>query len=318
MLHSALDEEMEADPRVFVVGEEVGASGGPQGVTADLVQKYGRWRVLDTPISEMGFTGMAVGASYMGLRPVVDFMTWNFALQSVDHIVNSCAKTLYMSGGKVSCPVVFRGPNGFNPGYAAQHTQDFSNYYGCIPGLKVVAPYTGRDHKGLLKAAIRDNNPVVFLESEMLYGQTCEDVGREYVQALDRAVVEAEGDDVTLVGVSVSVGVCLEAARVLESLGISCEVINLVSVRPIDRDTLEQSVGKTRRMAVVDFAWPSFSIASELSAMIGESCFDNLLAPILRINGKDIPTPYCKSLEDMSFPTADDVVQRVVGMGIKE
>lgn len=312
-LNQAIDEEMELDTSVFVVGEEIGVSGGPHGITRGLYGRYGRWRALDTPISEMGFTGLAVGASYMGLRPVVDFMTWNFALQSIDHIINSCAKTLYMSGGKIRCPIVFRGPNGFNPGYAAQHTQDFCNYYGCVPGLKVVAPYTARDHKGLLKSAIRDDNPVVFLENEMLYEKSSnEAVGRKYLQPLDRAVVEVAGTDATLVGISVSVGVCLEAAELLRNAGVSCEVINLVSIRPIDKETLIASARKTRNVFVVDFSWPSFSVASELAAVISENCFHELSIPVQRINGRDIPTPYSRRLEGTAFPTAQDVVDSVV------
>ncbi|KAH9411580.1 pyruvate dehydrogenase [Ordospora pajunii] len=311
-LNQAIDEEMQREECVFVIGEEVGASGGCHGVTEGLYCKYGRWRVLDTPISEMGFTGLAVGASYLGLRPIVEFMTWNFALQSIDHIINSCAKTLYMSGGMISCPIVFRGPNGFNPGYGAQHTQDFCGYYGAVPGLKVVAPYTAKDHKGLMKAAIRDNNPVVFLENETLYDDVYEDVADGYVQALDRAVVEVTGTDITLIGVSISVKVCLEAEKLLRAKGISGEVINLVSVRPIDKQAIVASAMKTRNVFVVDYAWPSFSIASEVSAIIHESCFHSLHTPVQRISGKDIPTPYSENLEKMSFPTHLDVVEAVM------
>ncbi|KAG5859928.1 pyruvate dehydrogenase subunit beta [Encephalitozoon hellem] len=313
-LNQAIDEEMERDERVFVLGEEVGVSGGNHDVTKGLHRKYGRWRVLDTPISEMGFTGLAVGASYLGLRPIVEFMTWNFALQSIDHIINSCAKTLYMSGGKVSCPIVFRGPNGFNPGYAAQHTQDFCSYYGAVPGLKVVAPYTARDHKGLLKSAIRDESPVVFLENETLYSDAYDDIEKEYTQPLDKAVVEVEGTDITLIGVSLSVRICMEAAKVLKDMGISCEVINLVSIRPIDKKALIGSAKKTKCIFVVDFSWPSFSVASEVSAIIHEQCFGDLLAPVQRINGKDVPTPYSEEIERMAFPTHLDVVDSVMAI----
>lgn len=311
-LNQAIDEEMEKDERVFVLGEEVGVSGGSHEVTKGLHEKYGKWRVLDTPISEMGFTGLAVGASYLGLRPIVEFMTWNFALESIDHIINSCAKTRYMSGGKISCPIVFRGPNGFNPGYAAQHTQDFCNYYGAVPGLKVVAPYTARDHKGLLKCAIRDENPVVFLENETLYNDTHDDIEEGYIQPLDRAVIEAEGNDVTLIGISLSVKVCMEAAKALKDVGISCEVINLVSIRPIDKKTLLGSAKKTKHVFVVDFSWPSFSVASEVSAIIHEQCFGDLVVPVQRINGEDVPTPYSEELERMAFPTYLDVVGSVM------
>ncbi|ADM11403.1 pyruvate dehydrogenase subunit beta [Encephalitozoon intestinalis ATCC 50506] len=239
-------------------------------------------------------------------------MTWNFALQSIDHIINSCAKTLYMSGGKVSCPIVFRGPNGFNPGYAAQHTQDFCSYYGAVPGLKVVAPFTAKDHKGLLKSAIRDNNPVVFLENETLYDDTYKDIEQGYMQSLDKAVIEVEGCDVTLVGISLSVKTCLEAAKALKDLGISCEVINLVSIKPIDKQTLLTSAKKTKHVFVIDFAWPSFSVASEISAIIHENCFKDLMASVQRINAKDIPTPYSEKIEAMAFPTCTDVIDSVV------
>jgi len=239
-------------------------------------------------------------------------MTWNFALQSIDHIINSCAKILYMSGGKISCPIVFRGPNGFSPGYAAQHTQDFCNYYGSIPGLKVVAPYTAKDHKGLLKSAIRDDNPIIFLENETLYEKGYDEIIEEgYIQSLDKAIIEMIGNDVTLIGISISVGICLEAAKILKDFEISCEVINLISIRPIDKETLIKSVRKTRRVFIVDFSWPSFSVASELSTIINENCFNELLIPVQRINGKDIPTPYSKELEELSFPTSQDVVELV-------
>lgn len=315
-INRALDEELGRDRSVIVLGEEVARSGGAHQVTAGLLAKYGNCRVMDTPISEMCFTGFAVGASFLGLRPVVEFMTWNFALQSIDQIINSCAKTRYMSGGRISCPVVFRGPNGYNPGYAAQHTQDFSAYYGCVPGLRVVSPYSARDHYGLTKAAIRDENPVVILENESMYGDRFAmfpEFATDFCQDLGRAVVERPGRDVTLVGASVAVKTCLEAAEALESSGVSCEVVSLVSIRPLDRDGVLSSVAKTRRAVVVDFGWPAFGIASEVSALINEELFGWLLAPVARVCGEDVPTPYAANLEALCFPTAEHVQRAVRG-----
>ncbi|TBU04178.1 subunit beta of pyruvate dehydrogenase [Hamiltosporidium tvaerminnensis] len=308
-LNIALDEEMDRDERVYVIGEEVGIMGGAYKVTRDLQVKYGCHRVLDAPISEMGFTGLAIGSCWGGLRPVVDFMTMNFALQAIDQIINSAAKTLYMSGGRIKSPIVFRGPNGFAYGVGAQHTQDFCNYYGSVPGLKVVAPYTAKDHRGLLKSAIRDENPVVFLENEILYNydfDRCESFENpEYLQPLDKAVIEIQGSDITLIGISISMLICQEASQILKEEGISCELINLISIRPIDIETLIKSVTKTRYLCVVDYTWPSFSTASEISAQINEKCFHVLKSPVLRINGEDIPTPYAENLEKMSFPTVE-------------
>jgi pyruvate dehydrogenase E1 component beta subunit len=311
LINQALDEEMDLNSNIYILGEEVGKSGGPHGISKNLIKKYGRKRVLDTPISEMGFTGLAVGSGYLGLRPVVDFMTWNFALQSIDHIINSCAKTLYMSGGQVRCPIVFRGPNGFNSGYSAQHTQDFSAYYGSIPGLKVVCPYTGKDHKGLLKSAIRDNNPVVYLENEMLYSDMYHEVDSEYTQPLDKCVVEKGGRDVTVLGISLSLREIFSADKILEDLNVSCEIINLVSVRPVDYDTIVQSVCKTKKIVIVDFSFPQYGVASELSACLYDKCYEVLDKPILRLMGKDVPTPYASNLEKKAFPSSEDVVEAV-------
>ena len=315
-INAALDEELQRDKRVVVMGEEVGKSGGTHGVTCGLLEKYGNPRIIDTPICEMGFTGIAVGAGFAGLRPVVEFMTWNFALQSIDHIINSCAKILYMSGGKMSCPVVFRGPNGYNPGYAAQHTQDFSTYYGSVPGLKVVAPYSARDYYGLTKAAIRDNNPVVILESEAMYTRrfpAFPEFRTEYCQHLDSAVFERRGGDLTLIGTSISVDVCVEASKMLETEGIFCDVINLVSIRPLDTRKIFESVEKTHCAAVVVFSWPHYGIASEIAATLSERFFNLLRFPTLRICGEDVPTPYAQNLEALCFPTADFVVSAVIG-----
>ncbi|KAF7683387.1 Pyruvate dehydrogenase E1 component subunit beta, mitochondrial [Astathelohania contejeani] len=315
-LNIALKEEMERDTRVFVLGEEVGRRGGPYKVTKGLIDIFGERRVMDTPISEMGFTGMAVGAAFMGLRPVVDFMTWNFALQSIDQIINSAAKTLYMSGGLIKTPIVFRGPNGVSPGVGAQHTQDFCAYYGAVPGLKVVAPFSARDHRGLLKSAIRDPNPVVFLENEILYDFTfnrCSTFNdTNYCQDLNKAIIEQEGSEITLIGISITVDTCLKAAKLLEKKDISCEVINLISISPIDWETIKRSVIKTRRCAIVDNGWKNFSVASEISAGINEMCFGILKCKILRLNGAFCPTPYAKNLEDMSFPTPEIVESAIL------
>ncbi|EEQ81634.1 hypothetical protein NCER_101862 [Vairimorpha ceranae BRL01] len=308
LINQALDEEMGMDHNVYIIGEEVGISGGPHGLTKNLIKKYGDQRVKDTPISEMGFTGLAVGSSYLGLRPVVDFMTWNFALQSIDHIINSCAKTLYMSGGRIQCPIVFRGPNGFNNGYAAQHTQDFAPIYGSIPGLKVVCPYTGKDHKGLLKSAIRDNNPVIFLENEILYKDKYLEVSNNYIQPLDKAVIEKNGVDVTVLGISISLKEIFKADSLLEKKNIDIEIINLVSIKPIDYVTIEISVKKTQKLVIVDFAYPTFNIASEIAAHFYEKFKD---IKIMRVLAQDIPTPYALNLEKMSYPTCNDIVNAV-------
>ncbi|EOB14269.1 Pyruvate dehydrogenase E1 component subunit beta, mitochondrial [Nosema bombycis CQ1] len=308
IINKTLEEEMNLNPDVFILGEEVGKSGGPHGLTKNLMAKFGKHRVLDTPISEMGFTGLAVGASYLGLRPIIDYMTWNFALQSIDHIINSCAKTRYMSGGRITCPIVFRGPNGFNEGYAAQHTQDFSTFYGNIPGLKVVAPYTAKDHSGLLRAAIRDPDPVVILENEMLYDDEYESEYEEgYIQSLNRAVIEKGGQDLTIIGVSLSLREIFKAEIELSKIGISAEIINLVSIRPLDTNTIFKSVNKTGRLLIVDYSYPLYGLSSEISAQVYENCF--LKKPIKRLNAKDVPTPYSKSLEDMVYPKKEDIIE---------
>ncbi|ELQ74611.1 Pyruvate dehydrogenase E1, beta subunit [Trachipleistophora hominis] len=313
-INIALDEEMEHNPKIFIIGEEVGVHGGAYGATLNLQKKYGEHRVVDSPISEIGFTGLAAGAAQAGLHPVVDYMTWNFALQSIDHIINTCAKSLYMSNGLLRTPIVFRGPNGFNYGVGAQHTQDFGCYYGAVPGLKVVAPYSARDHRGCLRRALRDKNPVIFLENEVLYKkhfERCKSFDdKEYIQEF-KAVVEKEGQDITLIGISLTVGICLEAAQALEEDGISVEVINLISIRPIDYATLVESVQKTRRLIIVDNSWPCFSIASEISANIHEKMFSLLKMPVERINAEDVPTPYALNLEQLSLPSTENVVKRV-------
>lgn len=314
-LNKALDIEMSKDSKIFILGEEVGKNGGVHKITSGLQKKYGESRVLDTPISEIGFTGFAVGASFMKLKPVVEFMNWSFALQAIDHIINSAAKTCYMSNGRIHCPIVFRGPNGFNPGYAAQHTQDFSAVYGAVPGLKVIAPYTAEDHFGLLKSAIKDQNPVVFLENETLYNDTYDEsvnFSPDFYQPFKSAIILC-GDHTTLIGVSISVKTCLEIAlHFLEEFGVEMEVVNLISIQPIDYETIFKSVRKTKNVVIVDFNWPCFGIASEISSVLYEEFFTMLRLPILKLTGEHVPTPYSSNLEELCFPGLQRAVPKIV------
>ncbi|GAA6061704.1 hypothetical protein JCM10212_004936 [Sporobolomyces blumeae] len=313
-LNSAMEEEMIRDETVFVLGEEVAQYNGAYKVTKGLLDKFGEKRVIDTPITEAGFTGIAVGAAFAGLRPICEFMTFNFAMQAIDQIVNSAGKTYYMSGGNVPCPVVFRGPNGAAAGVGAQHSQDYASWYGQIPGLKVVSPYSAEDCRGLLKAAIRDPNPVVVLENEILYGQSFtvskEAQSTDYILPLGKAKVEREGTDVTVVGHSRMVGLALEAAEILKEEGINVEVINMRSIRPLDIETIKESVKKTNRLVTVEGGFPAFGVGSEICAQIVESeAFDYLDAPVERITGADLPTPYAKTLEDLAFPDTPTIVK---------
>ncbi|KAI5186753.1 pyruvate dehydrogenase E1 component beta subunit [Nematocida homosporus] len=305
--------EMERDDRVFVLGEEVAVYGGAYQCTAGLLDKFGSGRVIDTPISEIGFSGLAVGAAWNGLRPVCDYMSFSFALQALDHIINSAAKTLYMSGGRIKCPIVFRGPNGFAYGVGAQHTQDFSGFFAAIPGLKVVMPYSARDFAGLLRSAIRDNNPVLVLESEVLYSREMECseeiMQPDFVLPLNKAIVECIGSEVTLVGMGISVGLCLEAKKVLEGQGVSVEVINMVAINPLDIDGVVESVKKTKRLLVVDWAWPECGVAAEISAATSFRLFGEMDKPVFTLCSKKIPTPYAEELEQLMYPTVDDIVQ---------
>jgi len=315
-LNSALDEEMARDENVFILGEEVAQYQGAYKVTKGLWQKYGDRRVVDTPITEMGFTGLAVGAAMRGLRPVVEFMTWNFSLQAIDQIINSAAKNLYMTGGAVNVPIVFRGPNGASAGVGAQHSQCFAAWYASVPGLKVVAPYSAEDARGLMKASIRDPNPVVFLENELLYGTSFavseEVMSKDFVIPIGQAKVEREGKDVTIVTFSRPVGFSLEAAKKLEAEGISVEVINLRSLRPLDEATIVKSVKKTNRIVTVEEGWPHFGVGSEIAALIMESeAFDYLDAPLERVTGADVPMPYAQNLERAALPQVDDIVSAV-------
>ncbi|GAB4570676.1 MAG: pyruvate dehydrogenase complex E1 component subunit beta [Rhodothalassiaceae bacterium] len=314
-LRDAMAEEMRADPRVFVMGEEVAEYQGAYKVTQGLLEEFGASRVIDTPITEYGFAGIGVGAAFGGLRPIVEFMTFNFAMQAIDHIVNSAAKTRYMAGGKVSVPIVFRGPNGAAARVAAQHSQNYAPWYAAVPGLKVVAPYSAADAKGLLKAAIRDPNPVVFLENEILYGQSF-DVPKidDYVLPIGKARVVRPGRDVTIVAYSIAVREALAAAETLAGEGVEAEVIDLRSLRPLDIETVAASVRKTNRCVVAEEGWPVCSIASEISARLMEEAFDWLDAPVLRVTDADTPTPYAANLEKLWLISPEriaDAVRRV-------
>lgn len=311
-LRDAMAEEMRADENVFVMGEEVAEYQGAYKVTQGLLEEFGARRVVDTPITEHGFAGLGAGAALTGLKPIVEFMTFNFAMQAIDHIINSAAKTRYMSGGQMSCPIVFRGPNGPAARVGAQHSQDYSSWYAHIPGLKVVAPYSAADAKGLLKAAIRDPNPVVFLENEILYGKSFEvPQVDDWVIPIGKAKVLLEGSDVTLVSFSQGLTYALAAAEQLASEGVSAEVIDLRSLRPLDTDTIIASVQKTNRLVVIEETWPVCGIGSEIAAQVQEKAFDYLDAPILRVSGKDVPMPYAANLEKLALPTAAEVVAAV-------
>ncbi len=308
-LRDAMAEEMRADEAVFVMGEEVAEYQGAYKVTQGLLDEFGDRRVIDTPITEHGFTGIAVGAGFGGLKPVLEFMTFNFAMQAIDHIINSAAKTLYMSGGQMGCPIVFRGPNGAAARVGAQHSQDYSAWYSSVPGLKVVAPYTAADAKGLLKAAIRDPNPVIFLENEILYGRSF-DVPKldDWVVPIGKARIAQEGSDVTIVSFSIGMTYALEAAEKLAAEGISAEVVDLRTLRPMDVPTIIQSVKKTNRLVTVEEGWPTCGIGAEIAAQVSAEAFDWLDAPVTRVSGKDVPMPYAANLEKLALPHVDEVV----------
>jgi pyruvate dehydrogenase E1 component beta subunit len=308
-LRDAMAEEMRRDPAVFLMGEEVAQYQGAYKVSQGLLDEFGPKRVIDTPITEYGFAGLGVGAAFGGLRPIVEFMTFNFAMQAIDHIVNSAAKTLYMSGGQMGCPIVFRGPNGAASRVAAQHSQCFASWYAHIPGLKVVAPYSAADFKGLLKSAIRDPNPVVFLENEILYGRGFQ-VPKldDYLVPIGKARIARPGGHVTIVAFSIGVGWALAAADKLAEAGIEAEVIDLRTLRPLDAATVVASVKKTNRIVTVEEGWPACGIGSELAAVIMEQAFDHLDAPLVRVTGKDVPMPYAANLEKLALPQVDDIV----------
>jgi pyruvate dehydrogenase E1 component beta subunit len=309
-LRDAMAEEMRRDEAVFVMGEEVAEYQGAYKVTQGLLQEFGAKRVMDTPITEHGFTGLGVGAAFAGLKPIVEFMTFNFSMQAIDHIVNSAAKTLYMSGGQITSHIVFRGPNGPAARVAAQHSQDYTAWYSHIPGLKVIAPYTAADAKGLLKAAIRDPNPVVFLENEILYGKSFPVPKLEdWVLPIGKARIARAGKDVTFVAWSIGMNYALGAADELAKEGIEAEVIDLRTIRPMDIETVLESLKKTNRVVIVEEGWPQSGVGADISARIMEQGFDYLDAPVTRVSGKDVPMPYAANLEKLALPSVAEVVE---------
>ena len=310
-LRDAILEEMESDNDVFIMGEEVAEYEGAYKVTQGLLEKFGDKRVIDTPITEHGFTGIGVGAAFGNLKPIVEFMTFNFSMQAIDQIINSAAKTLYMSGGQMGCPIVFRGPNGAASRVAAQHSQCFASWYSHVPGLKVVSPWSSEDAKGLLKSAIRDPNPIVFLENEVMYGQSFEcPISNEFTLPIGKAKVEKNGSDVTIVAFSIMVGKALEAANELEKNGINAEVINLRTLRPLDLETIINSVKKTNRLITCEEGFGYSGIGAEISSLIQENAFDWLDAPVLRVHGKDVPMPYAENLEKLALPQTSDIINK--------
>jgi pyruvate dehydrogenase E1 component beta subunit len=310
-LRDAMAEEMRTTPEVFVMGEEVAEYQGAYKVTQGLLEEFGPQRVVDTPITEYGFAGLGAGAAMGGLKPIVEFMTFNFAMQAIDHIINSAAKTNYMSGGQMRCPIVFRGPNGAASRVAAQHSQNFGPWYASVPGLIVIAPYSAADAKGLLKAAIRSPDPVVFLENELLYGQSFDVPEGDHVVPIGKARVVREGKDATLVSYSIGVGIALDAAGKLAEEGVEAEVVDLRTLRPLDTATVLASLKKTNRMVVVEEGWPVCSISSEIMAVAMEQGFDDLDAPVLRVTNADVPLPYAANLEKAAIIKVEDVVSAV-------
>jgi len=311
-LRDAMAEEMRRDPNVFLLGEEVGEYQGAYKVSQGLLDEFGDRRVVDTPITEQGFTGLSVGAAFGGLRPIVEFMTFNFSMQAMDQLINSAAKTRYMSGGQMSCPIVFRGPNGAAARVGAQHSQCFASWFSHIPGLKVISPFAADDAKGLLKSAIRDPNPVIFLENEILYGRS-DDVPTDpdFTIPIGKARIVREGTDVTLVAFSAMVGLALRAADQLAEEGIAAEVIDLRTLRPLDMETVATSVAKTNRIVAVEEGWPYAGIASEIAARLMETSFDDLDAPLHRVNSVDVPLPYAANLEALALPKVEEVIAAV-------
>ena len=308
-LRNAMAEEMRLDKKVFVMGEEVAEYQGAYKVTQGLLEEFGEKRVYDTPITEHGFAGIGVGAAFGNLSPIVEFMTFNFAMQAMDQIINSAAKTLYMSGGQMGCPIVFRGPNGAASRVAAQHSQCYASWYAHCPGLKVVSPWSSKDAKGLLKSAIRDPDPVIFLENEVMYGQSfsCPDAD-DFLLPIGKAEIEREGDDVTIIAFSIMVGKSIEAADALKEMGINAEVINLRTLRPLDTSTIIESVKKTNRVVTCEEGFPFAGIGAEISALINEDAFDWLDAPVKRVTGKDVPMPYAANLEKLALPQVEDII----------
>jgi pyruvate dehydrogenase E1 component beta subunit len=307
-LRDAMAEEMRRDERVFVMGEEVAEYQGAYKVTQGLLDEFGSKRVIDTPITEQGFAGLGVGAAFGELRPVIEFMTFNFAMQAIDQIINSAAKTLYMSGGQMGCPIVFRGPNGAASRVGAQHSQCYASWYAHCPGLKVVSPYSAADAKGLLKSAIRDPNPVIFLENEVMYGQSFDVPDDDVLVPIGKAKILQEGTDVTITAFSIMVGRALHAADALAAQGISAEVIDLRTIRPLDNETIVASVKKTSRLVTCEEGFPFAGIGAEIAIQVMEQAFDWLDAPIARVTGKDVPMPYAENLEKLALPQVEDIV----------
>ena len=307
-LRDAMAEEMRRDERVFVMGEEVAEYQGAYKVTQGLLDEFGSKRVIDTPITEQGFAGLGVGAAFGELRPVIEFMTFNFAMQAIDQIINSAAKTLYMSGGQMGCPIVFRGPNGAASRVGAQHSQCYASWYAHCPGLKVVSPYSAADAKGLLKSAIRDPNPVIFLENEVMYGQSFDVPDDDFLVPIGKAKILREGTDVTITAFSIMVGRALQAADALAAQGISAEVIDLRTIRPLDSETIVASVKKTSRLVTCEEGFPFAGVGAEIAIQVMEQAFDWLDAPIARVTGKDVPMPYAENLEKLALPQVEDIV----------
>jgi pyruvate dehydrogenase E1 component beta subunit len=308
-LRDAMSEEMRNDDDVYIMGEEVAEYNGAYKVTENMLAEFGDRRVIDTPITEHGFAGLAVGSAMNGLKPIVEFMTFNFAMQAIDHIINSAAKTLYMAGGQLGCPIVFRGPNGAAARVGAQHSQCYASWYAHVPGLKVVSPWSAADAKGLMKAAIRDPNPIIFLENELMYGQSFEvPTDPDYVIPIGRAKIEREGADVTIVAFSIMVGKALEAAEKLAEQGIDAEVINLRTIRPLDRHTILESVKKTNRIVSCEEGFPFAGVGAEIAALIGEHAFDYLDAPLKRVTAADVPLPYAAGLEQLALPQTEQII----------
>ena len=309
-IRDAIAEEMRNDPNIFLIGEEVGEYQGAYKVTQGLLEEFGPKRIIDTPITEAGFTGLAVGAAMNGLKPIVEFMTWNFAMQAIDHIINSAAKTYYMSGGKLNIPMVFRGPNGVASRVAAQHSQDYSAWYSHVPGLKVVAPYDCNDAKGLLKASIKDKNPIVFLEHELLYNEKFEIDSNENVPVIGKAKFMKDGNDITIVSFSRGLKLAIKAHEILNELNISSEIINLRSLKPLDKNSIIKSVKKTGRIIIIEEGWQQYGVGAEIVSIIVEEAFDYLDAEPVRISGKDVPLPYAENLEKNALPQLDEIIQK--------
>jgi len=317
-LRDAMAAEMRADKDVFLMGEEVAQYQGAYKISQGLLDEFGPKRVIDTPITEHGFTGMAVGAAFTGLKPIVEFMTFNFSMQAIDQIINSAAKTRYMSGGQLGCQIVFRGPNGAASRVAAQHSQCYASWYAHCPGLKVLAPWSAADAKGLLRAAIRDPNPVIVLENEIMYGHSFEcPTAEDFILPIGKAKVERQGTDVTIVAFSIMVGLAMQAAEKLAEQGISAEVINLRSLRPLDTETIANSVRKTNRLVTLEEGWPYAGIGAEVAMQMMETCFDHLDAPPVRVHGLDIPMPYAANLEKLALPRLEQVVDAVKSVTYK-